>query len=163
MGGAFKERSSELSKKANKFILFSIICLGITAMVTIYVFYSLPSLKNDWSIYLFATIKTIPFWIITLWFFDKYSYERKLEEKYMFKAIIASVIRNHSELLSDEDSGALENKSSKQIMVSKVFETIYEDPNSTGHSKNFLGNKMTKNLNSTMKQLISFIKEIKKN
>ncbi|MCU7542947.1 hypothetical protein [Riemerella anatipestifer] len=111
-----------------------------------------------WAGILLNFIKITPAWWLFIWVTGRYNRERKLEEIYAFKSATAMTVRNHANLLKDDDGGDANQRASRQIMLLKSVENIYKEPSVDDKKEKELSMKKITNL---VKQLTETIKEIK--
>lgn len=111
---------------------------------------------QDWMSFVMNMIRTSPAWFLVWWLIGRYTNERKLQEEYAFKAAVAMSMRNHSDLLKDDDDGKhQEERATRQIMLQRALENIYKNPNSKEKGLTI----SSKSINDSLKQLIEIVKK----
>ena len=155
LGAKFHERQKKIQKYSYILIVLIIIALGATSYWTFHVFQTYTA--QDWMSFVMNMIRTFPAWFLVWWLIGRYTNERKLQEEYAFKAAVAMSMRNHSELLNDNDKGNQEERATRQIMLQRALENIYKNPNSKEKGLTI----SSKSINDSLKQLIEFMKKMK--
>ena len=153
LGAKFHERQKKIQKYSYILIVLIIIALGATSYWTFHVFQTYTA--QDWMSFVMNMIRTFPAWFLVWWLIGRYTNERKLQEEYAFKAAVEMSMRNHSELLNDNDKGNQEERATRQIMLQRALENIYKNPNSKEKGLTI----SSKSINDSLKQLIEIIKK----
>lgn len=123
-------------KKREKTLIWFVIAWGLVAVLSLigfaggilYVFTKLAengfSGWHDWYRLLFTT----PLLILVVWAFQNYSQERKLLERYAFKAVISTSLTSYIKLLSDRFKDAHESILEFTMeALQKLYKEPYED------------------------------------
>jgi hypothetical protein len=155
LGAKFHERQEKIQNYSTRFIWLVIAALIATSLWTFCVFQTYTA--QDWMSFVMNMIRTFPAWFLVWWLIGRYTSERKLQEEYAFKAAVAMSMRNHSELLNDNDKGNQEERATRQIMLQRALENIYKNPNSKEKGLTI----SSKSVNDSLKQLIEIMKKMK--
>nr|DAS14793.1 MAG TPA: chromosome segregation ATPase [Caudoviricetes sp.] len=154
LGAKFHERQEKIQKYSSILILLVIVAFFATCCWTFHVFQTYTA--QDWMSFVMNMIRTSPAWFLVWWLIGRYTNERKLQEEYAFKAAVAMSMRNHSDLLKDDDDGKhQEERATRQIMLQRALENIYKNPNSKEKGLTI----SSKSINDSLKQLIEIVKK----
>ncbi len=128
---SFKVREKDLFKFVIIWLAVSIFSFLLFAVGTIYVFTELA--KNgfqgweDWYRILFVA----PLLYLTIWSSRNYAQERRLHEKYAFKAVISTSLNAYIKLLTDKfDNAQEEILDFTKNTLTTIFKEPYEDVDS---------------------------------
>ncbi|MCU7567575.1 hypothetical protein N4238_02175 [Riemerella anatipestifer] len=163
LGVKFEKRRKSISNNSIAFLITSAFIFLLALWWTFYIYEEFSVNPKDsglpvWAGILLNFIKITPAWWLFIWVTGRYSRERKLEEIYAFKSATAMTVRNHANLLKDDDGGDANQRASRQIMLLKSVENIYKEPSVDDKKEKELSMKKITNL---VKQLTETIKEIK--
>lgn len=163
LGVKFEKRRKSISNNSIAFLITSAFIFFMALWWTFYIYEEFSVNPKDsglpvWAGILLNFIKITPAWWLFIWVTGRYSRERKLEEIYAFKSATAMTVRNHANLLKDDDGGDANQRASRQIMLLKSVENIYKEPSVDDKKEKELSMKKITNL---VKQLTETIKEIK--
>ncbi|WP_018674876.1 coiled-coil domain-containing protein [Riemerella columbina] len=163
LGTKFEERRKLISHSSIAFLVFVpiVFCFAIWWTFKVYTTFSVNPQDSGlpvWAGVLLNFIKVAPAWWFFVWMIGRYNNERKLEEIYAFKSAVAMTMRNHADLLKDDDNGDVSQRASRQIMLLKSVESIYKEPSIDSKKDKELNMKKMTNL---IKQLKETVKEIK--
>ncbi|MBT0554299.1 coiled-coil domain-containing protein [Riemerella anatipestifer] len=163
LGVKFEKRREIIGSSSSAFLYTSGFIFLLALGWTFYIYKEFSVNPKDsglpvWAGILLNFIKITPAWWLFIWVTGRYSRERKLEEIYAFKSATAMTVRNHANLLKDDDGGDANQRASRQIMLLKSVENIYKEPSVDDKKEKELSMKKITNL---VKQLTETIKEIK--
>lgn len=116
--------------------------------------------NNVWVNLLINLIKTTPVFILLGFVFRQYIKERNLQEEYAFKSAVAMTLTAYSEMLAKADT---ENNVSRQQMLLKSIEMVYNQPHIHPVKSETLFSFNTKDLKETVSTLTEAIKNVKPN
>lgn len=160
LGNQFRNRKIEIGEGVSAFILGVAIIVLFALAWTYYIFetFSIKPAESGlpvWAGLILNTIRISPMWWLLWWVVSRYNHERKLQEEYAFKAAVAMVMRQHSEMLSKTDNGNIEHRTSEQIMLMRTLNNLYENPYRDGKEK-------PNSINDNLSNILNAIKEMKK-
>ncbi|MRM94377.1 hypothetical protein D1Z98_05135 [Riemerella anatipestifer] len=163
LGVKFEKRREIIGSSSRAFLYTSGLIFFMALGWTFYIYKEFsvnPKVSGlpVWAGILLNFIKITPAWWLFIWVTGRYNRERKLEEIYAFKSATAMTVRNHADLLKDDDRGDVNQRASRQIMLLKSVENIYKEPSVDDKKEKELSMKKITNL---VKQLTETIKEIK--
>jgi hypothetical protein len=161
LGSKFDQRQDKLDKGLTiwKWAI-PIMSILAGAWVVIVFKYLVPDFKDEWVNILVSIIKTSPGFILLGFVFSQYKKERNLQEEYAFKSAVAMTLTAYSEMLSNSDK---ENNVSRQQMLLKSIELVYNQPQIHQVKNDKLFSFTTKDLKETVVELNDTLKNIKSN
>ncbi|WP_444626359.1 hypothetical protein ACSLMH_01765 [Flavobacterium columnare] len=159
LGSKFDQRQVKLDKALIfwKWAVPVVSLLTLTWIIIVFTYLS-PHFKNEWFNILINIIKTSPMFILLGFVFSQYKKERNLQEEYAFKSAVAMTLTAYSEMLSKADT---ENNISRQQMLLKSIELVYNQPNIYTQRNIRTPNISSKDFNETLSTLTEAIKNIK--
>ncbi len=122
--------------------------------------YLVPDFKDEWVNILVSVLKTSPAFILLGFVFSQYKKERNLQEEYAFKSAVAMTLTAYSEMLSNSD---IEDNASRQQMLLKSIELIYNQPQIHSDRSEKLFSFNTRDLKDTVVNLTETVKNLKSN
>lgn len=135
IASVYKKRSENRMKSRRWWALFVAIAIGMLGGAVIY---SVENVANDianeaqFGVWVLKLGIISPFAYVLYFVGKQYTHERDLEEKYMFKSLIAQTIRNNTKLLRDEfvDEESPDDKVSSKILdfVVGSMKSVYSEP-----------------------------------
>ena len=159
LGSKFDQRQNVLNKGLN-FWKWAIPVMTVLAggWVVIVFTYLIPNFNDEWVNILVSILKTSPAFILLGFVFSQYKKERNLQEEYAFKSAVAMTLTAYSEMLSNAD---VEDNTSRQQMLLKSIEMVYNQPQIHPHKNERLFSLNTKDLKETVATLADAVKNIK--
>ncbi|WP_444647696.1 hypothetical protein ACSLMO_12645 [Flavobacterium columnare] len=159
LGSKFDQRQVKLDKALIfwKWAVPVVSLLTLTWVIIVFTYLS-THFKNEWFNILINIIKTSPMFILLGFVFSQYKKERNLQEEYAFKSAVAMTLTAYSEMLSKADT---ENNISRQQMLLKSIELVYNQPNIYTQRNIKTPNISSKDFNETLSTLTEAIKNIK--
>ena len=122
--------------------------------------YLVPDFKDEWVNILVSVLKTSPAFILLGFVFSQYKKQRNLQEEYGFKSAVAMTLTAYSEMLSNSD---IEDNASRQQMLLKSIELIYNQPQIHSDRSEKLFSFNTRDLKDTVVNLTETVKNLKSN
>lgn len=159
LGSKFDQRQVKLDKALTfwKWAVPLVSLLTLTWIIIVFTCLT-PHFKNEWLNILINIIKTTPMFILLGFVFSQYKKERNLQEEYAFKSAVAMTLTAYSGMLSKADT---ENNVSRQQMLLKSIELVYNQPNIYTPRNVRTPNISSKDFNETLSTLTEAIKNIK--
>ncbi|WP_417430362.1 hypothetical protein [Halpernia sp.] len=161
LGSKFDQRQDKLDKdlKLWKWAIPVMTTLA-GAWIVIVFKYLVPDFKDEWVNISVTVLKTSPAFILLGFVFSQYKKERNLQEEYAFKSAVAMTLTAYSEMLSNAD---VEDNNSRQQMLLKSIELIYNQPQIHPNKSEKLFSFNTKDLKETVVDLNDTLKNLKNN
>ncbi|SDH88953.1 hypothetical protein SAMN04488062_11711 [Flavobacterium omnivorum] len=161
LGSKFDQRQVKLEKDLT-FWKWAVPIISLITLIWIVVVFTClsPHFENQWLNILINIIKTSPAFVLLGFVFSQYKKERNLQEEYAFKSAVAMTLTAYSEMLSNADN---ENNNSRQLMLLKSIELVYNQPKIHPDKNQTLFSFNTKDLKETVSSLSDTLKNIKNN
>lgn len=158
LGSKFNQRQEKLDKDLI-FWKWAVPIMTVLAGIWVVIVFSclLPHFKEEWINILISVLKTSPGFILLGFVFSQYKKERNLQEEYAFKSAVAMTLTAYSEMLSKSD---FENNVSRQQMLLKSIEMIYNQPYIHPVKSETLFSFNTKDLKETVNTLTETVKNL---
>lgn len=159
LGSKFNQRQETLDKGLT-FWKSAVFVISIVTLIWIVVVFTCmsPHFENQWLNILINMIKTSPIFILLGFVFSQYKKERNLQEEYAFKSAVAMTLTQYAAMLSNADA---ENNVSRQQMLLKSIEMVYNQPHIHPNKTETLFSFNTKDLKETVSTLTDAVKNIK--
>lgn len=162
LAGSFDERKKKIQEEFvnqwGKRFTFSIIALGIIAVIVLGISWLVNGFTLEWlTIFRLALLSPLIFY--AGYSAVQYGKERRLLEKYAFKAAVAASIESYTTILS-KNFGAKTNEKEILFFVIKSMSTIYSEPHEEIKKRSFgisLGNKLGEMKSEVIEEIVQAV------